>query len=157
MAKTTKQSFLGPNYFMPEKTIACSDAHRENPNYAKRTQSLAKYKHLTHEEMYRVNPRHKVTHETAVVHSLEGRLRMHFAENACTYALTKLIENDCELEEALKLKRAEVESKALSVQNRKSALSNIKQKKEMELAQQRKKEEEAKRLQDKAAETATKK
>ena len=77
------RGFINWDIFFGKPKISCSEAHTKNPNFDKRSQSLRMYGNLKHEDMYRVNPNHKITEEAAVTLPLHRKLKHHFAENAC--------------------------------------------------------------------------
>ncbi len=83
------RGFINWDTFFGKPKITCSDAHRKNPNHEKRSQSLREYGQLKQNDMYRVNPKHKITDEAAVTLPLHRKLKQHFAENACKHAMKK--------------------------------------------------------------------
>ena len=85
----------GADPFLRKKS-KCTAEHSENPNYRKRTKSIAVYSTMTHEDMHRVNPKHRVTEERAKFLPLNRKLRMHFAMNACSHAMKRFGEVETE-------------------------------------------------------------
>lgn len=102
-----------------KKKVFCSQEHTVNPNFPKRTQSIAVYANLTNEDAFRVNPKHRITEEKALSLPMNRRLRQHFAHNACRHAMAKFNIKDPEelkLEEIEERKRKKEEEAAAKLE-----------------------------------------
>jgi len=90
--KKQKQNrgFINWDTFLGKSKVSCSGAHKQNPNYDKRTQSVGVYGNMKALDQYKVNPKHKITEDSAVSLPLHRKLKQHFAENASMHAMKKL-------------------------------------------------------------------
>lgn len=85
--------------------MQCSEEHKANPNFPeRRNKTIREQSRLTFEDMFKVNPRHRITEEKAESLPLHRKLRIHFAENACNHALERLCEVDKDILQELRQK-----------------------------------------------------
>jgi len=96
-----KRGLLGPEFFVTKQNTPCSTAHKKNPNFPTQGQPDAIFHSLRKQEMYNVNPKRINTELLTPTTPLYRKLRAHFAENACSFALKKVMAEDRELMSAL--------------------------------------------------------